>query len=178
MWTPVCTDGELNRTCRRRPVRLGAGRRGSHFVDLLDGVHHVPLHPLAGGVLEVGARLHGVGVEDLGHRDAQPQEQVELGDGGDLEAGALLDQHPQDPRVGVRLDREVRAHPRQRRAEAPRLGAHDAQVDEEDRLLVRVPGEVLLDGAEVEADFGMGIEGELRDGAELLDYGSGHRCLS
>jgi hypothetical protein len=41
-----------------------------------------------------------------------------------------------------------------------------------------VPGEVLLYGAEVEADFGMGIEGKLRGGAELLDYGSGHRCLS
>ncbi len=171
---PVAAD--VGRVDAQVELRVGLDRLD--LADLLLRVDHVPLHALGRRVLEVGARLHGVGVEDLGHRHAQREEEVELGDGGDLEAGAFLDQDLEDARVGVRLDGEVRAHPRQRRAEAPRLGAHDVQVDEEDRLLVGVPGEVLLHGAEVEADFGVGIEGKLRDGAELLDYGSGHRCLS
>jgi hypothetical protein len=56
--------------------------------------------------------------------------------------------------------------------------AHDVEVDEEHGLLVAVLGEVLLDPGEVEADFRVGIEGELRLGPELLYRGgSGHRGL-
>jgi hypothetical protein len=134
---------------------------------------------LSTSVFEVRARLHRVGVEDLGRRHAQRQEDVQLGDGGDLEAGAFLDQDLEDARIGVRLDREVRTHARQRRPEAARLGAHDVQVHEQDRLAVGVLLEVLLDPAEVEAGFRVGVEGELRLRAELLDRGgSGHLGVS
>jgi len=72
----------------------------------------------------------------------------------------------------------VRAHARQRRAKATRLRADDVDVDEEDRLLVGVPREVLLDALEIEADLWVGIEGKLRLWAELFYRGgTGHRGL-
>jgi hypothetical protein len=140
--------------------------------------YDVPLDPARGGVLEVGARLHRIRVEDFRRRHAQPHEDVELGDGGDLEAGALLDQHLEHARIGIRLDGEVRPHARQRRAETPRLGAHDVEVHEEDRALVAVLGEVLLDPREVEADFWVGVEGKFRRRPEAFDRRrSWHRGL-
>src|SRR5450631_681554 len=96
-----------------------------------------------------------------------------------LESRALLHEDLQHPRVGIRLHREVRAHPRQRRAEAPCLDAHDVEVDEQHRPLVGMSCEVLLDPGEVETDLRVGIEGELRQRPELLYRGcSGHRGLS
>ena len=151
---------------------------GVDAAQLVDAVDHEPFDAPGGGVADGLARLDRVGVEHLRRRHAEREQQVELRRRGDLEARALLDQHLQHARVGIGLDRIVRAHARQGRAEAPRLGAHDVQIDQQDGLLVRVPLEVLLDAREVEADFRVGVERELRLGAELLYCGgSGHRGL-
>ncbi len=88
------------------------------------------------------------------------------------------DQDLQDARIGIGLDGEVRAHARERGLEAARLGLDDVQVDQQDGLLVGVLREVLLEAREVEADFRMGIEGELGLRAQpLYRGGSGHRGL-
>ena len=159
-------------------VHLGIGLDRLDLVDLLDAVDHEPFHALGRRIFEEGARLHRVGIEHLGRRDTQAHEDVELGDRGDLEAGALLDQHFEDARVGIGLDGEMGAHPRQRRAETARLSADDLEVDDQDGLAIGMPLEVLLDAREVEADFRVGVEGELRLGAEFLyRCGSGHRGL-
>src|SRR4029078_8672681 len=103
-------------------------------------------------------------------------EEIELGDRRDLEAGAFLDQRLQDARVRIRLHREVRTDAGKRGAEAASLRADDVEIDDEKRLLVAVPREVLLDSGEVEADFRVGIEREIRGGPEsLYRGGSGHR---
>jgi hypothetical protein len=65
----------------------------------------------------------------------------------------------------------VRPHARQRRAETRGLAANDVEVDQQDRLLVGVLREVLLDPGEVEAGFRVGVERKLRLGPELLDRG-------
>jgi hypothetical protein len=125
--------------------------------QLLDAVEDIPLDALGRRVLDIGARLHRIAVIDLGSGHAQLEQGVELGDGGNLEAGALLDQDLEDARVGVGLDSVVRVHPRHGRLEAADLGADDVGVYQQERTGVALLDR-LADVLEVQADFRMGIE--------------------
>jgi hypothetical protein len=123
-----CAGAEL---ARQRPVaadvgggdaqvELGIGLDLVHLAHLVGAVDHEPLDALARGVGDRFARLHRVGEEDLGRRHAQPEQQVELGGGGDLEAAAFLREDFQHAPVGVGLDRVVRPHAGHGRADAAR----------------------------------------------------------
>ena len=138
-------------------VELGVGLDAVNLAQLLDAVQHVPLHTLRGRIFEVGAGLHRVAVVDLGRRHAQAEQEVELGDGGDLEAHAFLDQGLQHARIGIRLHRVVRLHARHGGLEAAGLDTDDLGVDEEEGLGIAL-FQRFPDVAEVQAYFGVGIE--------------------
>jgi hypothetical protein len=138
-------------------VEFGVGLDRVHLPQLVGAVDHEPLDALRRGVDDVVARLQRIGVEHLGRGNAQLEQHVELRDRGDLEARALLDQRAQHARVGIGLHRVVRAHARHDRGKAPRLFAHDAGIDQEERLLVAVL-DGLLDFIEVQARLGMRVE--------------------
>src|SRR5882757_11507736 len=89
--------------------------------------------------------------------DTQPEQEVQLGDGSDLEPDAFLEHELELAGIRVRLDRVVRFHARHRRREAPRLLADDGGIDQEKRLVVAV-FDCRPDFLEIQARLGVRVE--------------------
>jgi hypothetical protein len=118
------------------------------LVELALGVEGVS--PQAGleRLGDVGGRLDGVAVQHPLGVDAQLLEHLQLGAGGDLEAGAELVEGGQQLRLGVALDRVEAADPGQGRGQGRVALADRLQVaDQERRRMVHPVERLGLEGA-------------------------------
>jgi len=103
------------------------------LVELALGVEGVAPQPGVERLGDVGRRLHGVAVQHPLGVDAQLLEHLELGAGGDLEAGAELVEGAQQLWLGVALDGVEAADPRQGRGQGGVALADRLQVADQER---------------------------------------------
>src|SRR5258708_5778122 len=111
-----------------------------------------------------------MGVENIGRRNPQLEQKVELGDRSDLESGAFLEHELEHAWIRVRLDRVVRPHARHRRREATSLLSDDGGIDQKERLVVAV-FDCRPDFLEIQARLGGRVE-EMGCFERLLSDGS------
>src|SRR5581483_3507635 len=102
-----------------------------NLAQLLDAVHHVPLHTLRRRVGQVSTRLHRIAVVDFFGWHTEAEQEVELGDRGDLKADAFFDQRLQYCWIRIRFHGVVRLHAWHGRLEAPGFDADDARIDQQ-----------------------------------------------
>jgi hypothetical protein len=109
------------------------------LVELALGVEGVTPQPGRERLGDVGGRLDGVAVEHLLRVDAELLEHLELGAGGDLEAGPELVEGGQQLGFGVALDRVEAVHPGQGQGQVGVALASRLQVaDQERRRMVHL----------------------------------------
>jgi len=117
-------------------VQLGVRLDRMDLLQFFERVDHVPLDALHCGGGDVFARLDRIRIEDLGRRNPLREQQIELGNRGDFEPGALLEHDPDHTGIRIGLDCVVRSNAGYRRREATRFLADDAGIDQEERLVV------------------------------------------
>ena len=118
------------RQAQQQPRAVAVGPELGEFVRV---VHDEGRDAVFERVADVDIALDRVRVDAARGLDTGGADAIHLAIGGEIEPGALRGQHPDDRRIGLRLQRVMQVHAGQGRRERAVLSPDDVAVDEQQR---------------------------------------------